>query len=217
MPQSSSSSEFLRILEVHEEEVKRIVFPLEVLRRVRGKVIGDTGQGIEQVRVFVALDFPAERATDASGRFEFLITQEIWDALEEGERLQFVAREQEGKAVGSAGVSGWEEEVVIRLGPGATVRGRVVDRQGNGAAKAKVEACLSGGNMAGAFAETVADKNGMFKIHAVPKGVEVTAFGSAENAFRAAMATVTVQKDETQMNVGDMVLLKSRSPFRDHP
>jgi protocatechuate 3,4-dioxygenase beta subunit len=141
----------------------------EEARRLRGQVLGSDGAPLANATVTAVVRSASgqrstRQTTGAQGRFEFpaqgAAPIELW-ASGPGHRLGRVLVE----------VPGSDEEVLIRLDPGATVHGRIVGPRGEAVIGARVSSVLRGDTTGFASTTAVSDGEGRYRLDGVAPGL----------------------------------------------
>ncbi|MBN1507115.1 MAG: carboxypeptidase regulatory-like domain-containing protein [Sedimentisphaerales bacterium] len=165
---------------VQRGETVRLEADLEPAGKISGAVVDSDGKAVPDATVQIhppstgsgrVSNIGDQFNTDAEGRFESC----CGDADPRG--WYVTARCEEKNWAGVAEVGGVDQPVQVRLGPGVTVKGTVVNQEGIGipAARVTVSGRLSGA-VSNITTETLCDASGVFSVSGVLPPDEATVY-----------------------------------------
>jgi len=164
---------------IEQGATKRMACTLTETPRVRGVVRDAAGKPLQEVDVRVLPGGGEGVRSDSQGQFEI-----IWDPGFWGERdttFCLVARAEQHNLAAIVEIDEGTKTLDIKLKPGVTFTGKVVDPNEQGIAGARVRMMLRVSNWGSSLSrsEAEADDKGDFQIKAIPAGHRYNLYASA--------------------------------------
>jgi len=194
---------------IEKGKTERLEYELMGQPKITGVVRDEKGKPIEGVKLQVCPMGGREGATsDAEGRYE--VTYNVGDWFDREAPVMFlICRYEEGNLAAAVQIYEDTRKIDIKLKPGVTFTGRVVDPNGDGIANALILFTLrrpSGNSVIGREQPTT-DAQGKFEIKAVPPEQKYSLYTRAEgyNEYRSGEIGTNNAVDN-QLNIGALTL-----------
>jgi protocatechuate 3,4-dioxygenase beta subunit len=166
---------------IKEGAIKHETWKLNEMPKINGVVRDPAGMPIEGVQLMIMPGGREEVRSDSEGKFEY-----IWDQRSWGDREStvfcFVARHKQRNLAAALEIGGDTKTLDLKLNPGVSFVGKVVDPDGKGIAGAQVRVMLRVSNWGSSLSRELvkADDNGNYKIQAIPPGHNYSINASAK-------------------------------------
>jgi uncharacterized GH25 family protein len=166
---------------IEQGSTKRVTRTLRESPKLRGVVRDVAGRPLEGVEFKVLPGGREEVNSDSEGKFEVVCDRRGWSESEDT-IFCLVARHEQRNLAAVEEIGEDIKRLDIKLAPGVTFAGKVVDSDNKGIAGAKVRVMLRlsnwGSSLSRRQAET--DDTGNFEIRAIPAGQNYNIYASAE-------------------------------------
>ncbi len=170
------------VVAIEDGKTKRMEFSLESYGKITGTVRGENDELVTGAIVFVNPPIASESKTDNNGKFS--LTERQGGYEEEGFPY-LIIRDKEHNLAASYELYDKKENIEIKLSRGITISGKVIDSNDNPIQKPTISVVFRTSNV-GVIKEEkdVADKQGNFKIQALPEGVTYSVYAQADGYGR---------------------------------
>ncbi len=179
--QGYTSDRHQEAITIEQGSTKRVTRTLRESPKVRGVVRDVAGRPIEGVELKVLPGGREEVSSDSEGKFEVVCDRRGWGESEDT-IFCLVARHEQRNLAAAIEIDEKTKTLDIKLAPGVTFAGKVVDPDNKGIAGARVRVMLRlsnwGSSLSRRQAET--DDTGNFEIRAIPAGHNYNIYASAE-------------------------------------
>lgn len=192
---------------IEEGATKRIAATLTGTPKVRGVVRDPNGAPVAGVQIRVLPAGYQDVASDAEGRFEVTWDRQGWTS----ERTVFclLARHAQRNLAAAVDIAEGTNTLDVKLEPGLTIAGRIVDPNGKGIAKAQISPMLRVSSWGSRLSrdQIQANRNGNFEIPAVPPAHRYDIQFSADGygSKRSEMVETSADADR-RLDVGVLTL-----------
>ena len=166
---------------VEDGATQRVARTLSGMPKIRGIVRDPAGEPLEGVELSILPGGGEEVRSDSQGEFELFWDRSFW-----GERettFCLVARHEQRDLAAAREIGEGTEALELKLEPGVTFAGKVVDPNGEGIAGARINPMLrlsSWGSSLIRHQTKQTDGDGNFKITAIPPGHNYNVYVNAE-------------------------------------
>jgi len=166
---------------IEEGKTKHIEYELARQPKIAGVVLDEKDKPVEGVKLKVCPAGRQDISSDADGKFEVVYDPGGW-AGSEIPVMFLVGRYEEGNLAAAVEIDEDTRTLDIKLKPGVTFTGRVVDPDGKGIADARIMIMLRGPRWASTIGRDQAktDSQGKFEIKAIPMEHTYSIYTSAE-------------------------------------
>ncbi len=191
---------------IEQGATKRMACTLTETPRVRGVVRDAAGKPLQGVDLRVLPGGGEGVRSDSQGQFEI-----IWDPGFWGERdtiFCLVAREEQHNLAAIVEIDEGTKTLDIKLKPGVTFTGKVVDPNDKGIAGARVRMMLRVSNWGSSLSrsEAEADDSGNFEIRAIPAGHRYNLYASAAGYGESRIEVHADDAVNNRLDVGALTL-----------
>jgi protocatechuate 3,4-dioxygenase beta subunit len=198
-------------MEINDGETKRIEYTLTPAPRVTGIVRDEAGNPLAGVKLEIKPSSPEEKTTDADGKFEV-----SWDPSNWGPQsttFVLVARDEARNLAATADIDEQTKNLDLKLQPGITFTGKVLNHEGKPLPDARVQVMLRVSNWGSTLGRGETGKtgpDGAFEVKAIPpeRQYNVTAMAEGYGTFQ-------VQADAANATDNRMELGEFKLPLAD--
>lgn len=190
-----------------EGDTHRVEVELGAPPKISGIVRDPTGKPAPHIDVSTVPMGQQRTKTDAQGHFELTWSRRYLGGGEET-HLAVVARDPERKLAAAVKYGEDTKAVELKLAPGGTLVGRVVDEGGKPISKARISVLLRLAHFSSTISHTAieVDDAGRFSIEGVPTGFKYHVTATAEGYGQKSATTELEDSPGTTVEVEDMVL-----------
>jgi uncharacterized GH25 family protein len=178
--QGFTSDRRKQTITIEEGATNRMVWALSSMPKVSGVVRDAAGKPLESVKLNILPASYEEVGSDSQGKFEVSWDRRGWP----GEETTFclVARHKQSNLAAAVEIGEGTKTLDIKLEPGVTFTGKVVDPNGKGIANARIVVMLQARGWGSTIGRdrVQADAEGIFQVKAVPAGRKYSIYASAE-------------------------------------
>jgi len=166
---------------IKEDSTKRLTRALSEMPKINGIVRDTAGRPIESVQLMIIPGGREEVISNSEGKFEYIWDRRSWGDPE-GTVFCFVARHKQQNLAAALEIGDDTKTLDLKLEPGITFAGKVVDPDGKGITGAQVRVMLRVSNWGSSLSRELvkADENGNYKIQAIPQGHKYSVSASAK-------------------------------------
>ena len=166
---------------IEEGATRRIAWALNEAPKVTGVVRDADGKPIEGVKLSILPISYEEVSSNSDGKFEIVWDRRGWDR--EDTTFCLVARHEQRDLAAAVEIGEGTKTLDIKLAPGITFTGKVVDPNGKGIADAQVRVMIRVSNWGSSLSRRQTEKtdgSGSFQIRAIPPDRKYNIYASAE-------------------------------------
>lgn len=163
--------------------IKRLKYQLTSQPTINGMVRDENGKPVQDTKLMICpMGGRDEIRSDVEGKFEVSWDPGMWGSDERETVFCLVALHEKRNLAAAMEISQDTKTVDIRLRPGVTFTGRVVDTNGKGIPDAQVRVMLRVSNWGSPLSRELikADENGNYEFSAIPAGHNYSIYASAE-------------------------------------
>lgn len=178
--QGFTSDRRKQTITIEEGATNRMAWALSSMPKVSGVVRDADGKPLEGVKLNLLPASYEEVGSDSQGKFEVSWDRRGWP----GEDTTFclVARHKQRNLAAAVEIGEGTKTLDIKLEPGVTFTGKVVDPDGKGIANARIVVMLQARGWRSTIGrdKVQTDAEGSFQVNAVPAGRKYSIYASAE-------------------------------------
>ena len=190
--------------------IKRLKYQLTSQPKINGVVRDENGKPVQDVILKICpMGGRDEIRSDAEGKFEISWDPGMWGSGERETVFCLVARHEKLNLAAAVEIGQDIKTVDIRLNPGVTFTGRVVDNDGKGIPAAQVRAMLRISNWGSPLSreQIKADDSGHYELRAIPAGHNYSINASAQGYGRKDIDAHTDNAMDNRLNIETLALL----------
>jgi len=190
---------------VEDGKTERIEWQLVGQPKITGVVRDEKDKPVESVKLKVCPTGGQDVNSDAEGKFEV-----NWDPRGWGERetiFYLVARHEQRNLAAAVEIDEDTKTLDIKLKPGVTFTGKVVNPDGKGIANARITPMLRASNWGSSMGRYIeADAEGNFEVKAIPAEHKYSITASAEGYGQNRTEVQADDAVDNQLDVGTLTL-----------
>jgi protocatechuate 3,4-dioxygenase beta subunit len=194
---------------LEEGEIKRLKYQLASQPKINGVVRDENGEPVKDAILKI---FPMggrdEIRSDAEGKYEVSWDPRMWGPDERETVICLVARHEKLNLAGAVEISQDTQTLDIKLQPGITFAGKVVDTDGKGIAGAHIRAMLRVSSWGSSLSreQVKADDKGNYQLNAIPAGHKYSIGASAEGYGQKDVDAHTDNAVDNRLNIETITL-----------
>ncbi len=180
--QGHKSTDPEEVFMIEDGQTKRLEYRLTSQPVIRGLVQDQEGRPVKDAKLKICPMGREDVTSDGEGRFEIAGGPGMWGPEARAKTFCLVARHEQRNLAVAVEIAEDTRELDIRLEPGITFSGKIVDVAGKGIAGAQVRPMLRVSNWGSPLSreQTETDANGNYEIGAMPPGRNYDIYASAK-------------------------------------
>lgn len=192
---------------IEQGATNRMAWTLSGMPKLSGVVRDADGKPLGGVKLSILPASHEEVTSDSQGKFEVVWDRRGWEREET--TFCLVARHEERNLAAAVEIGEGTKALDIKLKPGVTFTGRVVDPNGKGIADAQVRGMIRVSNWGSSISRRQTEKtdgSGSFQIRAIPAEHKYDIYASAEGYGETRTEVQADNAVDNRLDVGTLTL-----------
>jgi len=192
---------------IKEGQSKRATCKLNEMPKIEGVVRDPAGMPLEGVQLMIMPGGREQVKSDSQGNFEIIWDKRYWGSRE-GTVFCLVARHKQRNLATALQIGDDTKTLDLKLSPGVTFTGRIVNPEGKGIAGAIVRMNLQLSNWGSSFGreQSKSDADGNYRIQTIPAGHNYSIIAVAEGYGEMDIRAHTDNAQDNQLNIETITL-----------